>query len=1099
MKNIIFVISSIFCFCIFLSDLEGNSKEPEEQKKISNKIQKLSQWDFSLWDACSSKELKSWILSGKKEKITDHLLLRKNEIDKDDCSIAKYETDFSYYGNESLGLLFTIARRGLKIYVNDVFIHETRPFNNKDISPPIVSKSDVVFIPANLLKQGTNKLTVKTSALDGWIGLMINPQIGPLEIIKKKYLIELMWFGALSSILLFLSLFYLFHFYKRQKEKYYLYFASLCFFSFFWILGFTGIGLFLIDSQLAYIICIYFCGILVFPCNISFFHSFLKIPFGIIVRVINGIYLTLAVIFLIEYVLTGGIKFFNTYLYDPFIMSMLPVTLYLYYLSIKGIILKRPYSKQILLGVIIYSMSLFYSMFQFLGYTWTNFSIANQLFVEGIFFMALVFAWVLVSEFAKVHTLLEETHEELLVLNTMKDEFLATTSHELRTPLHGIIGLADSMLETSGKELSAAQRGDVDLMRKSARRLNNLVDEILDFSKLRAGKTDLYIGEVDMRQIIPSVVSIARGLVGKKNIEISYNSDPELYVITGDRNRIEQILLNLLSNAVKFTDEGLISVSAQNENNGIYFSVKDTGRGMDRTEIRRIWNPYEQGRESEHSSGGTGLGLAICRHLVDLHGGTIKAESDKGKGSVFTVWLPVEPPAHKTGIIKTSNKTGSITLPALIPSDYEQAEIETRAHKSSDSGELIIVVDDDPINLKIIERLLSRKGYRIKAYQKGKEALEAIEIERPHLVLLDLMLPEMSGYDIILEIRKQYGQTFLPVIMITARNQIEDMVKGFVFGCNDYLTKPFNHKELLVRVENQLVMKNIFDMDMGLRSDSECGINAEDVTLLQRSRLFKETVSTLKDWENIISRDLDISKSFLDRLIGIRVNRTDLDIHVFFDPLLAIGGDLYLAHSLDDGRIRIFMADATGHGINASLNCITIMSEYNILRDNNSSPGEILSTLNNRFCQILKEQFIIFPCCIADIYPDDERLVFASAGHPQQAVISPDGVLNLIKPKGVIIGLMKNMQYENLDAAFKKGSILAFFSDGLIENYSNTKVSPDKIHDEKFFYDLLVEYRNSESMDTMSEKIISSMKGFGRKKEIDNDDDMTLILLKYKI
>ncbi len=1075
----------------------GNDRTFVENEKNNNNINILKQWEFSLYDSCNGNNLITTITNKKKERIDDAYLLEIYGLAKNPCILGEYEINFLCNKKEHLGLFLPIAKRGLKIYVNEIFIHETRPFNNKNLSPPIVSKSDVIFIPENILKKGQNKLSVKTSALDGWIGLLASPYIGSFEIIKKKYLIEQLWYGALSSILFFLSLFYLFHFYKRQKEKYYLYFAGICFFYSLWILGFTGIALFIIDSQTFYIFCIYLCGILVFPCNIGFFHSFLKIPYSKFIKIINGVYLILALVLLIEYTFTGGILFFNTYLYDSFIMSMLPVTFYLYYISNRGIIAKRPYAKQVLVGVIIYSLSIIYSMFQFLGFSWTIFSIANQLLVEGIFFMSLVFAWVLVSEFAKVHTLLEETHEELLVLNTMKDEFLATTSHELRTPLHGIIGLADSMLETSGKELSSAQRGDVDLMRKSARRLNNLVDEILDFSKLRAGKTDLYIGEVDMRQIIPSVVSIARGLVGKKKIEISYNSDPELSVITGDRNRIEQILLNLLSNAVKFTDEGIITVSAQNENNGIYFSVKDTGRGMDRTEIRRIWNPYEQGRESEHSSGGTGLGLAICRHLVDLHGGTIKAESDKGKGSVFTVWLPVEPPAHKTGIIKTSNKTGSITLPALIPSDYEQAEIETRTNKSSDSGELIIVVDDDPINLKIIERLLSRKGYRIKAYQKGKEALEAIEIERPHLVLLDLMLPEMSGYDIILEIRKKYGQTFLPVIMITARNQIEDMVKGFVFGCNDYLTKPFNHKELLVRVENQLVMKNIFDMDRGLRSDSECGINADDVTLLQRSRLFKETVSTLKDWENIISRDLDISKSFLDRLIGIRVNRTDLDIHVFFDPLLAIGGDLYLAHSLDDGRIRIFMADATGHGINASLNCITIMSEYNILRDNNSSPGEILSTLNNRFCQILKEQFIIFPCCIADIYPDDERLVFASAGHPQQAVISPDGVLNLIKPKGVIIGLMKNMQYENLDAAFKKGSILAFFSDGIIENYSNTKISPDKIHDEKFFYDLLLEYRNSESMETMSEKIISSMKGSGRKKEIDNDDDMTLILLKH--
>ncbi len=676
----------------------------------------------------------------------------------------------------------------------------------------------------------------------------------------------------------------------------------------------------------------------------------------------------------------------------------------------------------------------------------------------------------------------------------MKDEFLATTSHELRTPLHGIIGLTDSMLTATEEKLSLEHEQDVELIRNSAQRLNGLVDEILDFSKLRAGRADLYLDRVDLKQIIPSVTSIAQGMAGKKPVEIVHTIDKDTPVITGDRHRVEQVLLNLLSNAVKFTDEGFITIAAHGADGGVSVAVRDSGRGISRSEQKRIWNPYEQGQESERRTGeGTGLGLAISRHLVELHGGTIDVESKKGKGSTFSLWLPDSPTGNISGIrrktLEAVDKLPQVTLPPDV-------EIKTAGVLSVPghikSGELIMIVDDDPINLQILERVLLKEGYRVKSYQKGSEALASLEDELPHLILLDLMLPEMSGYDIMLKIRQHFEHDFIPVIMITARNQVEDMVKGFIFGCNDYLSKPFNQQELLVRVQNQLVMKNFIDTGQKLSSE-----DFDEESLLQRSRVFQETINTLKDWEGIISRDLDMSRAFLDSLMGVHLNRNDMDIHVTYDPLLAIGGDLYVVHQPADGRIRLFLADATGHGINASLNCITIMSEYNLLRDLDLSPAEILHRLNNRFIQISEEQHIVFTCCIADVFIEKRELEIALAGHPHQVVVSPGGELHLCKPRGSIIGLAEDAPYDNMKVPFDPGSMLGLFSDGLIENYAEVKNDPSAVHNEKFFYETLLDNQGAASMAEASKKIISTMKGKGRRKRIDDDDDLTLILLKY--
>jgi signal transduction histidine kinase/serine phosphatase RsbU (regulator of sigma subunit) len=807
-------------------------------------------------------------------------------------------------------------------------------------------------------------------------------------------------------------------------------------------------------------------------------------------------------LFLIDLIVNGNIEAFSDHIYMPYICLTGVGFLYALMLSIKGKIRKAPYSNFILSGVL--GFSLIYLTTGFLWYL--TVSDIPDLTAEGFFFMTVVFAAALTTRFAQVHTDLEKAHGDLLVLDRMKDDFMATTSHELRTPLHGIIGMVQSLLEApAGRELSAQQKYDVELIQKSAQRRNRLVSEILDFSRLRAEKADLFLGPIRPGEIIQSIVSLVRKTAGEKNLEISARVEPDIPDIIADRERFGQIVLNLLENAIKYTDRGRVLVTAGPHDDGILVTVRDTGRGIARDRLENIWNPYEQPESPDHSGReGSGLGLAITKYLVELHNGLIWADSIPGEGTSFHFTMPKEPAA------KAMDHPGLMEIPDVrVTADPEPAEPAAPApgdtaspRKTEEDGrkkELILVVDDDRVNIHILKRILSAQGYDILTSETGPEALAILDNHFPGLILLDLMLPGMSGYDVMTEIRNRHNEAFIPVIMLTAKNQLEDMVKGFVLGCNDYLVKPFNTRELLVRVENQLVMKNIFDTERQVRMDLDSEKKKLESSLLERSHRFSESVSRLKEWETIISQDLKLSQSFIEKLMSPGVDCDSLDIALHYDPLITIGGDLYDVHKLSDNVIRIFLADATGHGINASMNSITILTEYSMIRDRSVPPREILEHLNRRFCGELSQYGIVFTCCLADIDLEEGLLRFTSAGHPMQYCLDPDGNLLKCWPRRPIIGLFPDISYEEIKLDFPPGAELILFTDGLIEGFSGQSARQSdenrRVRDEELLRNLLVEKHGMQDTKELCSHIVGSMKGDCRKMRAD-DDDVTLMVVR---
>lgn len=394
----------------------------------------------------------------------------------------------------------------------------------------------------------------------------------------------------------------------------------------------------------------------------------------------------------------------------------------------------------------------------------------------------------------------------------MKDEFLANTSHELRTPLNGIIGISESLFERAEDAEPGYLRENLSVLIASGKRFSNLVNDILDFSKLKNTDIELQQAPLDMRMLTDSVLRVSKSLAGEKAIHLKNEIDPDSPAVLGDENRVQQILYNLIGNALKFTHEGEILVSAHPAGEMLEIAVSDTGIGIAQDQQEAIFRSFEQGDGSTaREYGGTGLGLSITRQLVELHGGTIRVASAPGKGATFTFTLPLAPAGRLAESSRVLPK--EITAPAT-PVSLSPQTVALEKEKAAAPAALpihILVVDDEPINQQVLKNHLSGAQYRITAAMNGEEALAAIASGNQFdLVLLDIMMPRMSGYEVCQEIRKKYLPSELPVIMITAKNQVEDLVAGLEHGANDYITKPFSRQEFLARVRTHL---NLFQIN----------------------------------------------------------------------------------------------------------------------------------------------------------------------------------------------------------------------------------------------------------------------------------------------
>ncbi len=408
------------------------------------------------------------------------------------------------------------------------------------------------------------------------------------------------------------------------------------------------------------------------------------------------------------------------------------------------------------------------------------------------------------KDLRKLNLTLEEKNENLLKLDRLKDEFLANTSHELRTPLNGIIGIADSLLDGAAGEVNAPMKQNLHMISMSGRRLANLVNDILDFSKLKEKELQLNFQPIDLNACVEEVVSLCSLLVKDKPVRI-INRCKGSPVVLADKDRVIQILTNLLNNAIKFTHQGEINIHAHVCDEQLKIHVEDTGIGIALTDLEKIFQSFEQvDGTANRNYGGTGLGLSITKQMVQLHGGEIDVKSEEEKGSDFSFTLPL---AEGDVAVASPKKSSLDIQPVMSDSDILLSELEQGENGEvavpTGEGEFtIMTVDDEAVNLQVLQNQLTLQNYTVVQADSGAKALDHISQHGiPDLILLDIMMPQMNGLEVCGKLRETYNANELPIIMLTAKNQLDDLVAGFNVGANDYVFKPFVKEELLARIK----------------------------------------------------------------------------------------------------------------------------------------------------------------------------------------------------------------------------------------------------------------------------------------------------------
>lgn len=477
--------------------------------------------------------------------------------------------------------------------------------------------------------------------------------------------------------------------------------------------------------------------------------------------------------------------------------------------------------------------------------------------------------------------------ERLRQIDKLKDEFLANTSHELRTPLNGIIGIAESLFDGVLGKTTEKMGVNLSMIISSGKRLANLINDILDFSKLKTQHLELQRKPIDIKSLTDVVLQICQPLISGKKLILKNEIASDVPPLDGDENRLQQILYNLVGNAIKFTESGLVTVSAKARDEKVEVSVSDTGIGIPEDKIGDIFKSFEQVSASiEREYGGVGLGLTVTKQLVELHNGTIRVESKVGKGSTFTFTIPAS--EDKPEVVEKTRAAAKVR-------DVEQIDftgaLDSIAKQNGDYK--ILVVDDDPINLQVIANHLASENYAVKEASNGEEALELIKREGDFdLILLDIMMPRMSGYEVCQKIREEYLPSELPIIMITAKDQVSDLVEGFTSGASDYIVKPISKNELLARINTHLNLlkiniaygrfiphdfirtlghETILDVKLGDQIQGEMTILFSDIrsfTKISEGMSPKENFDFLNDYLKRITPSIRNNNGFIDKFMG---------------------------------------------------------------------------------------------------------------------------------------------------------------------------------------------------------------------------------------
>jgi signal transduction histidine kinase/DNA-binding response OmpR family regulator len=445
-----------------------------------------------------------------------------------------------------------------------------------------------------------------------------------------------------------------------------------------------------------------------------------------------------------------------------------------------------------------------------------------------------------------------------------KSSFLSTVSHELRTPLTSVLGFAKiikrrleerifPLIQTDDRRViqTLQQVGDnLNVVVSEGERLTRLIDDVLDLAKIEAGKLEWHMDQVSVGEVIDQATAATSSLFEQRGLQLVKEIAPDLPAVTGDSNRLVQVVINLISNAVKFTDTGSVTCRAALRGDEIVVSVIDTGMGIASADHPKVFERFKQvGDTLTDKPKGTGLGLPICREIVDHHGGRIWVESEIGHGSTFSFTLPVQSP--EAGAPRPG---GAVELAALIRQLREQVVVTTP--RTTERQPRVLVVDDDANIRELLTQELTEAGYEVNVAGDGREALDVVRRDRPDLIVLDVMMPEMNGFDVAAVLKNDPQTMDIPIVILSI---VQDRERGFRIGVDRYLTKPIDtevlfreigaligqrksHRRVLVVDDDASTVRTLTDV---LTSRGYSVSEARDEDLLNRARELRPDIIML--------------------------------------------------------------------------------------------------------------------------------------------------------------------------------------------------------------------------------------------------------------
>ncbi len=671
-------------------------------------------------------------------------------------------------------------------------------------------------------------------------------------------------------------------------------------------------------------------------------------------------------------------------------------------------------------------------------------------------------------------TFIKKAEDARRELEEAKTRFFANISHEIRTPLTLMLGPIESVLQGDyGREIG---NDFFKSLHRNTLSLLKLVNNLLDFSKIDAGKMSLRVQKEDIVAFTRHYLSSIK-LAGKsKNINLNFKSSAESIMLFFDPQRMDKVIMNLLSNALKFTvNGGTISMTISEDDDNVRISVIDTGEGIPEKSLSAVFDRFSQAdTTSTRKHEGTGIGLALAKELAELHGGSISVESrfiDKyphNHGSTFTVIIP-------KGIAHFENRTNIIFNEKSNLDDYvkdyrligiseleDSKDNEPDSNDCSDSDDLqpngnqktILVVDDNE-DMRNFLKILLQNHYRVITADNGEAGISCMRKIKPDLIVTDVMMPVMNGFEMTAIIKNDESLKTTPVIMLTADTDLMNKVAGLENGADDYLHKPFNSLELMTRISS--LLKNYEYQQIISRRNAD------------------------------IERELEVARQLQERLLPSSMPEVSgFHEYAVYIPMDKVGGDFY-SIELHENLLDIFIADVSGHGLpGAFLASVTKMGLENI--PSRTAPVKVLNLLNNVINRhTVNSNFVTAFYAVIDI--NTRIMKYSNAGHtPTILYRQKTGEFIELRSKGTILGFLNKIELEEKIIQLESNDRIVFYTDGITECTSPANEMFNEIRFRK-----TIREQSGKTAEEFSNELLHELERF--KGENKFDDDITMVVL----